>query len=167
MHGRRRSVESLIDALQQAELLLRLLVALLLGAAIGLERTRRQHAAGFRTMAMVSVGACLFTLLGSVLGSRTTDPTRIAAQVVTGIGFLGAGAILREGTGIRGLTTAATIWVVAAIGMAAGFGLYVLAVGATLLVLVALIAMRVLRQHILRILLPFGGEEDDDRGQSP
>src|SRR5262249_8212306 len=114
----------------QAELLLRLAVALVLGAAIGLERTRRAHAAGFRTMAMVSVGSCLFTLLGDAIVGSRTDPTRIAAQVVTGIGFLGAGTILREGGGIRGLTSAATIWVVAAIGMAAGFGFYVLAVGA-------------------------------------
>ena len=110
-------------------------------------------------MAMVAVGACLFTLLGDVV--RGGDPTRIAAQVVTGIGFLGAGAILRGTDGVRGLTTAATIWVVAAIGMAAGFGLYVLAVGATALVLGALIAMRLLRGQLLRILVPLGDEEDE------
>jgi putative Mg2+ transporter-C (MgtC) family protein len=137
-------------------------VALVLGAAIGLERTRQQHSAGFRTMAMVSVGSCLFTLLGDVLLGPNTDRTRIAAQVVTGIGFLGAGTILREGGGVRGLTTAATIWVVAAIGMAAGFGLYVLAVGSTTLVLLALVAMRVIRPRILRFL---PGQDDDDEQQ--
>ena len=126
---------------------------------MGLERERRGHGAGFRTMAMVSSGSCLFTLMGSALFGSGTDPTRIAAQVVTGIGFLGAGAILREGGGVRGLTTAATIWVVAAIGMAAGFGVYVLAVGTTALVLVGLTTMRLLRGRILRRLV--GAEEEE------
>jgi putative Mg2+ transporter-C (MgtC) family protein len=113
-------------------------------------------------MAMVSVGSCLFTLLGDVVLAGRTDPTRIAAQVVTGVGFLGAGTILRGNDGIRGLTTAATIWVVAAIGMAAGFGFYVLAVGTTALVLLALIVMRILREQILRILLPLDEDEDEE-----
>ena len=134
----------------------------MLGAVIGLERARQQHAAGFRTMAMVSVGSCLFTLLGDVVLSRNTDPTRIAAQVVTGIGFLGAGTILREGGGVRGLTTAATIWVVAGIGMAAGFGFYVLAAGATALVVAALIAMRLVRPHLVRVL---PGQEEEEEGE--
>jgi len=134
-------------------------VALVLGAVVGLERERRGHAAGFRTMAMVSSGSCLFTLLGAALFASGTDPTRIAAQVVTGVGFLGAGAILREGGGVKGLTTAATIWVVAAIGMAAGFGVYILAVGTTALVLVGLITMRILRGRILRRLVPAQEEE--------
>lgn len=134
-------------------------MALVLGAVVGLERERRGHAAGFRTMAMVSSGSCLFTLLGAALFTSGTDPTRIAAQVVTGVGFLGAGAILREGGGVKGLTTAATIWVVAAIGMAAGFGVYVLAVGTTALVLVGLITMRILRGRILRRLVPAEEEE--------
>jgi putative Mg2+ transporter-C (MgtC) family protein len=138
-------------------------VALLLGAAVGLERERRGHPAGFRTMGMVAVGSCLFTLLGAMLASRVTDPTRIAAQVVTGIGFLGAGAILREGGSVRGLTTAATIWAVAAIGMAAGFGAYVLATGCAVLVLAALITMRVLRRRLLARLLPVDEEDRDTR----
>lgn len=147
------------------------MVALVLGAMIGLERTRRRHAAGFRTMAMVSVGSCLFTLLGAeIIGSRT-DPTRIAAQVVTGIGFLGAGTILRGADGIRGLTTAATIWVVAAIGMAAGFGFYVLAVGATAIVLVALVVMRLVRHPLLRLIpAPTEDEEEEEEeggGETP
>jgi putative Mg2+ transporter-C (MgtC) family protein len=138
--------------------------AIVLGAAIGLERERRHHPAGFRTMAMVSAGSCLFTLLGATLFQSSTDPTRIAAQVVTGVGFLGAGAILRAGGGIRGLTTAATIWVVAAIGMAAGFGAYVIAVGGTALVLGALIAMRFLRRRMLGFLLLREEDEEDEEG---
>ena len=133
----------------------------MLGAVIGFERARRGHAAGLRTMAMVSVGSCLFTLIGDQVITRGTDPTRIAAQVVTGIGFLGAGTILRDGGGIRGLTTAATIWVVAAIGMAAGFGLYVLAAGGTALVLMALVVMRLLRRPLLGAL----ATEDEDEGR--
>jgi putative Mg2+ transporter-C (MgtC) family protein len=141
-------------------------VALVLGAAIGLERTRHQHAAGFRTMAMVSVGSCLFTLLGDALFGPNTDPTRIAAQVVTGIGFLGAGTILRDRGGIRGLTTAATIWVVAAIGMTAGFGFYLLAVGAAVLVLVALIVMRVVRRPLVGLLPSLDDDEDENGSES-
>jgi putative Mg2+ transporter-C (MgtC) family protein len=110
-------------------------------------------------MGMVSVGSCLFTLLGVALASRVTDPTRIAAQVVTGIGFLGAGMIIRQGRAVIGLTTAASIWVVAAIGMAAGFGAYLLAAGCTLLVLVALTLLRVVEVRVLS-LKPQDREED-------
>ena len=100
-------------------------------------------------MALVGVGACLFTAVGleTVLGDRT-DPTRIAAQVVTGVGFLGAGAILRHGTGVKGLTTAASIWVVAAIGMLVGFGNYSIGIFTTALVLVMLVAIRPLERRI-------------------
>ena len=94
-------------------------------------------------MALVSAGACLFTGLGLIPDfSRIVDPTRIAAQVVTGVGFLGAGSILRQGEDVRGLTTAASIWVAAAIGMAAGFGYYRTAVVSTVFVLVTLVALR-------------------------
>lgn len=98
-------------------------------------------------MAMVSVGSCLFTVVGAYFGPGT-DPTRIAAQVVSGIGFLGAGAILRHGTNVQGLTTASTVWVVAAVGMAAGFGDYLLASGAAALVLVALLVVRPIERRI-------------------
>jgi putative Mg2+ transporter-C (MgtC) family protein len=130
-----------------------------LGAVIGLEREQRGHPAGFRTMAMVSVGSCLFSLVGEVVVGPHADSTRIAAQVVTGIGFLGAGTILREGRGIRGLTTAAAIWVVAAIGMATGFGLYVLAAGGTVLVVLTLLLLRVVRRRVLGILT----EDEEER----
>jgi len=132
----------------EAELAVRLLVALVLGSIIGLEREYHKHPAGLRTMAMVSVGSCLFTLLGAEVGNKNTDPTRIAAQVVTGVGFLGAGAILRHGFSIHGLTTAASIWVVAAIGMAVGFGLYVLPTICAVMVAVALVSIRVVEAKV-------------------
>jgi len=135
----------------QAQFLLRLVVALVFGAMIGLERRRRGHPAGFRTMAMVCVGSCLFTLLGEAVTSSNIDPTRIAAQVVTGIGFLGAGLIIRQGRAVIGVTTAASIWVVAAIGMAAGFGAYLLAAGCTFLVLITLVVLRIVEVRVLSL----------------
>ncbi len=124
------------------ELALRLLVAMLLGLAVGLEREFTHHPAGVRTMAMVAVGACLYTALGPKLVPGNQDPTRIAAQVVSGIGFLGAGAILRLGTSVLGLTTAASIWVVASIGMAVGFGFYTVGVICALIVVLTLVVVR-------------------------
>jgi putative Mg2+ transporter-C (MgtC) family protein len=123
----------------------RLAVAAGLGAAVGVERELREREAGIRTHLLVSLGACLFTLVGAYgfhdFGSKV-DPTRIAAQVVTGIGFLGAGAIIREGISVRGLTTAASLWIVAAIGMAAGAGYYWPAVAGTFLTVFALWPLR-------------------------
>jgi putative Mg2+ transporter-C (MgtC) family protein len=96
--------------------------ALLLGMLIGLERQFRQHPAGLRTNALVSVGAALFVSLTNLLASATADPTRIASYVVSGVGFLGGGVILREGMNVRGMSTAATLWCSAAIGTLAGAG---------------------------------------------
>lgn len=111
-----------------AQDLLSLCVALTLGAFIGLERELSDKAAGLRTNILICVGSCLFAIISRQLASGAQmDITRIAAQVVSGIGFLGAGAIMREGEHVTGLTTAATIWVVAAIGMAVGFGYFALA----------------------------------------
>jgi putative Mg2+ transporter-C (MgtC) family protein len=140
-----------VPELSWLDVLLRVGVAAALGGAIGLERQLRERRAGLRTHMLVSIGAALFTLV-SAYGWRdwhfsnsaglTFDPTRIAAQVVSGIGFLGAGAIIRQGLSVRGLTTAATLWVVAAIGMSAGAGFYSGAVVTTAVVLFALWPLR-------------------------
>ena len=123
---------------------LRLLLAAVLAGAVGLEREAMRKAAGFRTHMLVGLGSALFTLL-SIEGFGTGgDPSRVAAQVVTGIGFLGAGAIFREGATVRGLTTAAGLWAVAAIGMAAGTGLMGLASVSAAIVLLVLLGLRTL-----------------------
>jgi len=120
------------------EIVLRLALAAGLGAALGLEREWRQKPAGLRTNILIALGAALFTILSLRLG---TDTGRIAAQVVTGIGFLGAGAILRSGQSVHGMTTAATIWVNAAIGMAAGAGEFEMATVATVVTLLVLVVL--------------------------
>ncbi|HCL80731.1 MAG TPA: magnesium transporter MgtC [Nitrospiraceae bacterium] len=124
---------------------LKLIIAATLGGLIGIERQMGGQYAGFRTQLLVCLGSCLFTI-ASVHVYKTygvyTDPARIAAQIVTGIGFLGAGAILRHGNYIRGLTTAASLWIVSAIGMAVGFGEYMIAGFTSLLVLVNLAILK-------------------------
>jgi len=129
-----------VPELHFAEVVLRVVLAGVFGGAIGAEREIREREAGLRTHMLVSIGAALFTLVSaygfsdfrfSQASGITYDPTRIAAQVVSGIGFLGAGAIIRQGLSVRGLTTAATLWLVAAIGMAAGSGFYSAALIAT------------------------------------
>jgi len=126
-----------------SDALLRLALAAALGGAIGLDREFHEKPAGLRTNMLIALGSALFAILSVQLGAGAGSPDRIAAQVVTGIGFLGAGAILRTGDHIHGLTTAATIWVNAAIGMAAGLGSYTIAiVGAAItLVVLALLPM--------------------------
>jgi putative Mg2+ transporter-C (MgtC) family protein len=130
------------------ELLLRLLIAAALGSFIGAERERLIWAAGLRTHMLVCVGACLFMVVSAhgftdVLGPGVAyDPSRVAAQVVSGIGFLGAGSILLRGDLVRGLTTAASLWTVAAIGLAVGGGLYVEATAATVIILVILAGIK-------------------------
>jgi putative Mg2+ transporter-C (MgtC) family protein len=117
----------------------RLLLAASLGAILGAEREMRQRAAGLRTNTLIALGSAAFTLISIHLAAQDGgDPTRIPSQVVTGIGFLGGGAILRGQGDIRGLTTAATVWVNAAIGMAAGAGFYALAITSTLVTLFVL-----------------------------
>jgi len=118
----------------------RLLVALLLGGIIGAERERHKKAVGLRTLILISVGSALFTILSvRIGGAGDHEPSRIAANIVSGIGFLGAGVILEERGRVVGLTTAATIWVAAALGMAAGAGEYLLAGLAAFLVMVVLL----------------------------
>jgi putative Mg2+ transporter-C (MgtC) family protein len=120
------------------DLVWRLLLAAGLGAALGLEREYHQKPAGLRTNILIAVGSALFTILSISMSHGGADPTRIAAQIVTGVGFLGGGAILRSGDSIHGMTTAATIWVNAAIGVAAGTGQFMLATAATVLTLLVL-----------------------------
>jgi putative Mg2+ transporter-C (MgtC) family protein len=129
--------------------MLRLLVALILGAVVGLERERQERAAGLRTVTMVSLGSCLFTIIGAY-GFPNTDPSRVAAQIVTGIGFLGAGTIFLRKDLVRGLTTAATIWAVAAIGMAAGTSQYIIAVFTTLLILSVLMVLKPIERRFFK-----------------
>ncbi len=119
--------------MHEAEIVAQIVVAAVLGAAIGLEREFGAQPAGLRTHMLVSLGATLFTLAGTEVAN--TDPTRIAAQVVTGIGFLGGGAIFKEGVNIRGLTTAASLWVTAAVGLAIGLGHWIAAIATTALAL--------------------------------
>jgi putative Mg2+ transporter-C (MgtC) family protein len=122
----------------ELSLALRLAVGLVLGAIIGLERELHRQPAGFRTHSLVALGAALFTVVSGFGFVGDGDPTRIAAQIVSGIGFIGAGTILQYRGHIRGLTTAASLWSVAAIGTAAGAGLFVLATTGTILILVIL-----------------------------
>jgi putative Mg2+ transporter-C (MgtC) family protein len=144
-----------VTELSWGNVCVRLVVAGALGAAIGFEREWREQEAGLRTHMLVAMGAALFTMVSAfgfhdILGSSGSsvlvrlDPSRIAAQIVSGIGFLGAGAIIRNGLTVRGLTTAASLWLVAAIGMAAGADFYSGALIATALTLFALWPLRIL-----------------------
>jgi putative Mg2+ transporter-C (MgtC) family protein len=146
-----------------AELAFRIGLAAGLGAAIGLERELREREAGLRTHLLVALGSALFTLVSAYAWSDwrfstpegiVFDPTRIAAQIVTGVGFLGAGAIIRQGLTVRGLTTAATLWAVAAIGMAVGAGYYSAAILTTAVVLISLWPLRILAFKIFTRLRP-------------
>jgi putative Mg2+ transporter-C (MgtC) family protein len=147
-----------VPTLHWPHVLLRLFVAAALGGAIGMERELRERQAGLRTHLLVSVGSALFTLVSAygfheflVNGSGLvrTDPTRIAAQIVSGIGFLGAGAIIRQGLSVKGLTTAATLWLSAAIGMAAGAGYYSAALFATAGALLTLGPLRIVAYRLI------------------
>jgi len=143
-----------VNVLSNVEMLLRLALAAGLGSVIGVERERLQWTAGLRTHMLVCVGAALFMLVSAFgfadsLGAQhvVLDPSRVAAQVVSGIGFLGAGAILFRRDKIRGLTTAASLWTVAAIGLAVGGGLYVPAVGGTVVIFVILAGLKPLERR--------------------
>jgi putative Mg2+ transporter-C (MgtC) family protein len=142
------------------DLVLRLLLAAVLAGAVGVERELTDQPAGFRTHILVGLGACLFAVLSIVAGrvalgpggdaAGNVDVTRIAAQIVTGIGFIGAGVIFKSGPTIRGLTTAATLWVTAAIGTAAGMGALLMAIATTGLTMLVLIGLRPLRRLVRR-----------------
>jgi putative Mg2+ transporter-C (MgtC) family protein len=169
-----------VIVLSLGDVLLRLTVALLLGAGVGIERERTghsSHAAGMRTLALVSMGSALFMIISAYGFTAFTsaayakvDPSRIAAQIVSGIGFIGAGAILLQRQAVRGLTTAAAVWVMAAIGMACGLGLILQAVSATALGLIVLALLRPLEQLLFhkskqipqRVLLSVAREAEGD-----
>lgn len=131
-----------MDAREQAELLGKVLLAAFCGGVIGWQRDRRQYAAGLRTMALVAIGACLYTGVNQVYGQD-----RVTANIITGIGFIGAGIIFREGGTVRGITTAATVWSVAAIGIAIGVELYLVALVSTPLVFLIL-EMRPISEYL-------------------
>jgi len=139
------------------EIALRLLLSFILGGIVGYERETQQRAAGFRTHILVCMGSALIMLVSAygfvaMTGEGVTiDPTRIAAQVVTGVGFLGAGTILRHGSTITGLTTAASLWVVSGIGLAVGIGFYAGALLSTLMVLVSLFLLRGMQGSFARV----------------
>ena len=153
------------------EMIARLLLASVLGSMIGLQREHQFWTAGLRTHMLVATGACLFMIVSAfgfqqALTQQGTqlDPSRIAAQIVTGIGFLGAGSIMMRGEVIKGLTTAASLWAVAAIGMTIGGGLYLLGVAATVLILLILITIGpiehkyrdYIKVHVIKLVAPNG-----------
>ena len=154
---------SAIPTLSDLDVFGRLVVAAALGGAIGVEREIRDREAGIRTHLLVALGSGLFTIM-SAYGFHAfltsgdavvrADPTRIAAQIVTGIGFLGAGAIIREGLSVRGLTTAGSLWVSAAIGMAAGAGWYAAAIATTVLTILALWPLRLFAYRVIERIKP-------------
>lgn len=134
------------------EMIGRVALAAVLGAILGTEREIQQKTAGLRTHTLVAAGAALFAIAGVSLSehSSVADPTRVAAQIVTGIGFIGAGAMIRSGLTITGITTAATLWFAAALGVAAGFGLYVLAPAALVVALGSMIGFAPVRKYMRR-----------------
>lgn len=144
----------------EVEMLLRLLLAAVLGGVIGFQREWTGKEAGLRTNMLICLGSALFTVL-SVYAFPGADISRIAAGITTGIGFIGAGVILhRTGGGVVGLTSAATIWAVAGIGMAAGTGKYIIAVGACVLILLVLLI-----PHLKQIFKNHGNNENGDKNK--
>ncbi|HPX65885.1 MAG TPA: MgtC/SapB family protein [Anaerolineaceae bacterium] len=134
------------------DILLRLGLALILGGVVGFERERDSQPAGLRTHMILVLGACLAAIISEEMGARFgSDPTRLAAQVISGIGFLGAGAILRFGFNIKGLTTATTLWTMAIVGLAVGFGYYLLAALTTVFMIIILTIMNVIEKKFVRI----------------
>lgn len=142
------------------EYLIAIILATVLGGVIGFERQLRGKAAGLRTNVLICLGAAVFTLISRTLGGTESDSSRIAAQIVTGIGFLGAGAIIQDRGGVHGLTTAATIWLVAAVGTACGAGLYLLATITTIVALFVLIGLAGVEKPFEKLKKPKPPETD-------
>ncbi len=120
------------------EYVIRIFLAALCGGVIGLERAYHDKSAGFRTMVLIATGSAFFTIISDILGEPIRDNARIAAAVVSGVGFLGAGVIIKDGMSVRGLTTAASIWLVASLGMGMGMGLYNLSLLVTIVMVIVL-----------------------------
>lgn len=140
--------------MDNSQVILRLVLSAFLSGLLGLERQLHRRAAGLRTHILVSLGSTLIMLTSIYIfdiykGSAAVDPARIAAGVITGIGFLGAGTIIRYGEEVRGLTTAASLWVAAALGLAVGCGFYVAALATTILVLFSLLLLRRIESKVL------------------
>ena len=140
----------MMGSLSDTDAAVRLLLAALLGAVLGVEREWRHKDAGLRTNILIALGAALFTMMSIELTAAQGDPSRVAAQIVTGIGFLGGGAIIRTHGSVQGLTTAAAIWVNAAIGVAVGGGQYHLAIIATAVTLFALLLLMPVERRLHR-----------------
>lgn len=138
------------------ELIPRFLLAVAIGSAIGFERAMRDKPAGFRTNILICLGACVFAYVSDAVTGNLVDRSRIAAQIVSGVGFLGAGAIIRDAKDVVGLTTAATIWTVAALGMACGFGKFDVALVGTGCTLLVLFGFPMMGQFV-----PFGRDAED------
>ena len=136
-----------------------ILLAVVCGAAIGLERQLKHKPAGLRTNILICLGAAVFTIISERMAGGQDSITRIAAQIVTGVGFLGAGAVIQDRGGIHGLTTAATIWLVSSVGMACGARLYPLAIVTTVLAIVVLLGLAQVEKH----LGPGRGDEKHNR----
>ncbi len=141
--------------LTEVEMVLRLLYAALLGGIVGIEREVHEKAAGFRTHILVCIGSCVIMLTSMHMfdlykGIADVDPGRIAAQVVSGIGFLGAGTIIRSRVSVVGLTTAASLWSIAGVGLAVGSGLFIVSAVATILILVSLLILSKLHDKVGR-----------------
>ncbi|HEY4494148.1 MAG TPA: MgtC/SapB family protein [Candidatus Paceibacterota bacterium] len=141
---------------QNSEIIIRLLVAVGLGMVVGVERALVRKEAGMKTHALVSLGSALFIIISELIAIKYSsiggfDPTRIASQVIVGIGFLGAGSIILQGNRLLGLTTAGGLWVTAGIGMAAGFGFYALAGIVTTLTVLILVTVNIFEKPIRKI----------------
>ena len=124
-------------------------ISFMIGAILGIEREFRSKPAGFRTMILICVGSCLYTILSQQLGSASSTD-RVASNIVTGIGFIGAGVIFKEGISVNGLTTAALIWVTAALGMAVGYKSYPIAIVVTIIVVVVLFILEPVQRYIIK-----------------
>lgn len=158
-------METLAIDLQVAQtIIIRILVSFILGVIVGIERGISHKTVGFRTLSLVCVGSTGFTLI-SIYGFKDVDTSRVAAQIVTGIGFLGAGAILHTGYITKGLTTAAALWVAAAVGMACGCGMFILAFILTLVALILLWVLKPFKTQLDRMLDNENEHENGDEDE--